>query len=66
MSLGPSPAHSSNVPLGLNLKTGFITPQYQMVFDDCFSMVNSGGSDDGTVELLKELFSYSNSTFDYF
>ena len=30
-----------------------------------FSMVESGGSDDGTAELWEKLFSFSNSTFDY-
>ena len=56
MYLGPSPTHSLNVPLVLTLKTGFITPQYHVVFDHCFSTVDSGGSDDGTVELWETLF----------
>ena len=37
--LGVSAAHSSNVPLVLTIKTGSITPQYHVVFDDCFSTV---------------------------
>ena len=40
--LGSSPAHSSNVSLVLTLKTGFTMPQYRVVIDDCFSMVDSG------------------------
>ena len=36
-----------------------------MVLNNCFSIVDSGGSDDGAVELWEKLFSYSNSTFDY-
>ena len=44
---------------------GFVAPQYHVVFDDCFSMADSCGSDDGTVELWEKLFSYSSSTFDY-
>ena len=62
--LGSSPAHASNVPLVLTLKTGHVTPQYHVVFDDCFSTVESGGSDDGTAELWQKLFSFSQSTFD--
>ena len=38
--LGSPPAHSLNVPLVLTLKTGFVTLQYHVVCDDCFSMVN--------------------------
>ena len=63
--LGSSPAHVSNVLLLLTLKTGHVTPQYHVVFDDCFSTVESGGSDDGNAELWQNLFFYSQSTFDY-
>ena len=63
--LGSLPAHVSNFPLVLTLKTGFVTPQYHVVFDDCFSTEVSGGNDDGTVELWEKLFSYLNSKFDY-
>ena len=63
--LGPSPAHGSNVSLVLTLKTGHVTPQYRVVFDDCFSTVESGGRDDGIAELWQNLFSFSKSTFDY-
>ena len=54
--LGLSLAHSSNVPLVLTLKMGFVTLQYHVVFDDCFSAVDSDGSDGGTVELWKKQF----------
>ena len=63
--LGLSLAHSSNVPLVLTSKTGFVMPQYHVVYDDCFSTVESGGSNEGIVELWKNFFSYSNSTFDF-
>ena len=39
--LGSSPAHTSNVPLVLTLKTGYVTLEYHVVFDDCFSTVES-------------------------
>ena len=39
--VGMSPNHSSNVPLVLNLKTGSISPQFHVVFDDFFSTVMS-------------------------
>jgi hypothetical protein len=39
--MGFSPLHSSYVPLVLNLRTGSITPQFHVVFDDFFSTVSS-------------------------
>jgi hypothetical protein len=39
--MGFSPLHSSDVPLVLNLRTGSITPQFHVVFDDYFSTVSS-------------------------
>lgn len=63
--LGSSPAHLANVPLILMIKMGYITPQYHLVFDDCFSMVEYGGNDDGNVELWQKLFSYANRIFYY-
>ena len=41
MFVGFSPAHSSDVPLILNLRTGHISPQYHVVFDNDFSTVPS-------------------------
>ena len=41
MFVGFSPVHSSDVPLILNLRTGHISPQYHVVFDDDFSTVQS-------------------------
>ena len=35
--VGMSPSHASNAPLVLNLKTGFISPQFHVVFDDSFN-----------------------------
>ena len=43
--VGFSPVHSSDVPLILNLRTGHISPQYHVVFDDQFSTVASRPSD---------------------
>ena len=43
--VGFSPHHSSDVPLILNLRTGHISPQYHVVFDDEFSTVPSLASD---------------------
>ena len=39
--VGFSPVHSSDVPLVLNPRTGYITPQFHVVFDDEFSTVHS-------------------------
>lgn len=41
MFLGFSPLHSSTVPLVLNLRTGRISPQYHVIFDDKFETVHS-------------------------
>jgi hypothetical protein len=41
MFLGFSSQHSTNVGLVLNLKTGHISPQYHLVFDDLFSTVST-------------------------
>ena len=41
MFLDFSSAHSSDVPLVLNLRTGHVSPQYHVVFDDGFSKVQS-------------------------
>ena len=37
--LGRSPSHASNVALVLNPKTGLVSPQYHVVFDDDFTTV---------------------------
>ena len=37
--LGRSPAHAGNVALVLNPKTGLVSPQYHVVFDDDFTTV---------------------------
>jgi hypothetical protein len=37
--MGLSKKHASTVPLALNPETGYITPQYHVVFDDWFATV---------------------------
>ena len=37
--MGLSKKHASTVPLIMNPETGYITPQYHIVFDDWFAMV---------------------------
>ena len=37
--LGHSPSHAGNVSMVLNLKTGHVSPQYHLIFDDDFSTV---------------------------
>ena len=44
--VGFSDAHSSDVPLVLNLQTGHISPQFHVVFDDAFSTVASLGEEE--------------------
>ena len=45
MFVGFSSVHSSDVPLILNLRTGHLSPQFHVVFDDDFSTVPSLSSD---------------------
>jgi hypothetical protein len=45
MYLGVSPEHSSSVDLALNLKTGFISPQFHFVRDDLFATITSHWDD---------------------
>ena len=56
MFLGFSLVHSSLVPLVLNVKTGRISPQYHVVFDDRFSTVNSLRSEDSINEQWARIF----------
>ena len=58
--LGVSSAHSSNVSLVLSLKTGSISAQYHVVFDDCFSTVVSKGLQP---QAWEKLFSYNNQSW---
>lgn len=50
--MGFSPRHSSTVALVLNPDTGYVTPQYHVVFDERFSTVLSGPQDELTLEQL--------------
>jgi hypothetical protein len=46
--MGLSSLHASTVPIVLNPSTGYITPQFHVVFDDWFSTIAS------TVESLPD------------
>ena len=37
--MGASEKHAGDVPLALNAKTGEMTPQWNIVFDDWFSTI---------------------------
>ena len=56
MFVGFSLVHSSLVPLVLNVKTGKISPQYHVVFDDKFSTVNSLPSEDSLEQQWSRIF----------
>jgi len=43
--VGVSPMHANTIGLVRNLRTGFITPQYHLVFDDWFETVAATGSE---------------------
>ncbi len=55
--VGFSDEHSSMVANVRNLTTGYISPQFHVVFDDLFETVNCTGVDDRVVEsICKGLF----------
>ncbi|KAL7484243.1 hypothetical protein ACHAW6_009892 [Cyclotella cf. meneghiniana] len=54
MFVGFSSAHSSLCPLVLNLKTGHISPQYHIIFDDKFASVVSLNKSHADVEMVFE------------
>ena len=56
MFMGFSQVHSSLVPLVLNVSTGFISPQYHVVFDDKFSTVNSLSREDSIDDQWANIF----------
>ena len=63
--MGQSKLHSSQVPLVLSPRTGSLTPQYHVVFDDYFATVTSDQSsipDFGSDEWNKM---FGNSSFQY-
>ena len=60
MFVGFSPSHSSLVPLVLNPRTGKISPQFHVIFDDWFTSVLSVGADDAfEPSMWQTLFSHS-------
>jgi hypothetical protein len=52
--LGYSDEHSSLVANVRHLKTGFVSPQYHVVFDDLFESVFSSGPNDAVVDAICE------------
>ena len=56
MFLGYSSRHSSLAPLILNIRTGKISPQYHVIFDDKFETVSSLESIDQVNARWKDLF----------
>jgi hypothetical protein len=55
--VGFSDKHSSLVANVRHLSTNFISPQFHLVFDDLFEMVNRTGVDDSVVKIIcHELF----------
>ena len=43
--LGPSPNHARSIALVLNLRTGHVSPQFHVKFDDFFETVRSKATD---------------------
>ena len=47
--VGVSPKHSSTVGRILNVRTGHVSPQFHVVFDDLFTSVPSDGAPEGVI-----------------
>ena len=62
--LGFSPHHSSRVLLVLNTHTGWITPQFQVVFDDWFTSVISTYAEK-TCNMMKWAQLFTNACYQY-
>ncbi|KAI2499654.1 hypothetical protein MHU86_14835 [Fragilaria crotonensis] len=65
VNLGFSDKHASSVPLVLNPQTGYITPQFHIVFDDWFATVPASADDlpNFNDDSWKRMF--QDSTFQY-
>eukprot|EP00956_Cyclotella_meneghiniana_P020859 scaffold37342_cov71-Cyclotella_meneghiniana.AAC.1 len=62
--LGFSKQHSSTVALVRNLHTGYVSPQYHVVFDDNFETVfHDGKSDDQLQKLCNDLFANNRDCY---
>lgn len=61
--VGFSPNHLSTVPLVLNPTTGYISPQYHVIFDDGFTTVPVLTTETETNELFECLFWTSREKF---
>jgi len=65
--VGHSPAHAGSVALVLNPKTGLVSPQYHVVFDDTFSTISHlrSGTIPSNWEQLVANSSHLSTTEDY-
>ena len=62
--LGFSDEHSSLVANVRNLSTGFVSPQFHVVFDDLFQTVFSSGDNDVLVDrICNKLFEYNRDIY---
>lgn len=65
MMMGHSPKHASSVPIVLNPKTGTITAQFHVVFDDWFATVTSDPNELPDFNSPEWLKMFGESTFQY-
>ena len=64
--MGYFPSHSSTICLILNLQTGFVSPHYHLVHDDCFRTVSNALSYSLPSNLSDQLIStgYKREVYD--
>ena len=63
--MGTSRYHASTVPLVLNTSTGYISPQFHVVFDDWFATVGSSDEETPDFQSKEWLSMFGSSRFQY-
>ena len=63
--MGTSRYHASTVPLVLNTSTGYLSPQFHVVFDDWFATVGSDHDNVPDFQSKEWLAMFGNSRFQY-
>jgi len=63
--VGYSPLHASNVGMIRNLNTGYVSPQFHVMYDDFFEMVHSDEGSPPSAEVWERLYIFNRSQVDW-